>query len=128
MPRANGLIAELKQLQTRVAQLGKARDKAIARVNELIHQFEINAAELAFSGRGAKRRSARTSASGGRKPTRPRKVGAAKSNARKAAKVAAKYRGPDGATSSGRGRPPGWLKDAIANGKAKEDFLIGRRR
>jgi DNA-binding protein H-NS len=39
-------------------------------------------------------------------------------------KVAARYRGPEGDTWSGRGLTPRWLKAQLDSGKSKEDFLI----
>ena len=38
--------------------------------------------------------------------------------------VAAKYRGPNGETWSGRGLTPKWLAILVANGKTKEEFAI----
>ena len=38
--------------------------------------------------------------------------------------VAAKYRGPNGETWSGRGLTPRWLASLIEQGKSKEDFAI----
>ena len=38
--------------------------------------------------------------------------------------VAAKYRGPNGETWSGRGLTPKWLAVLIANGRKKEEFAI----
>ena len=38
--------------------------------------------------------------------------------------VAAKYRGPNGETWSGRGLTPKWLATLVAQGQAKEAFLI----
>ncbi|MBP0496472.1 H-NS family nucleoid-associated regulatory protein [Pararoseomonas indoligenes] len=38
--------------------------------------------------------------------------------------VAAKYRGPEGETWTGRGRMPRWLTDAMHHGKTKEDFAV----
>jgi DNA-binding protein H-NS len=38
--------------------------------------------------------------------------------------VAAKYRGPNGETWSGRGLTPRWLAALIAQGKTKEEFTI----
>jgi DNA-binding protein H-NS len=35
-----------------------------------------------------------------------------------------KYRGPEGQGWTGRGTVPKWLKDLLAQGKAREDFLI----
>jgi DNA-binding protein H-NS len=39
-------------------------------------------------------------------------------------KIAAKYRGPDGDTWTGRGMKPRWLASAMKEGKKLEDFLI----
>lgn len=41
-----------------------------------------------------------------------------------AAVVAAKYRGPNGETWSGRGLTPRWLAALVAQGQAKEEFAI----
>lgn len=38
--------------------------------------------------------------------------------------VAAKYRGPNGETWSGRGLTPKWLATLVAQGQPKESFLI----
>ena len=38
--------------------------------------------------------------------------------------VAAKYRGPNGESWSGRGLTPRWLASLIAQGQSKEDFAI----
>lgn len=38
--------------------------------------------------------------------------------------VAAKYRGPNGESWSGRGLTPRWLASLIEQGKSKEDFAI----
>ena len=40
------------------------------------------------------------------------------------APVAAKYRGPNGETWSGRGLTPKWLSTLVAQGQSKESFLI----
>jgi DNA-binding protein H-NS len=40
------------------------------------------------------------------------------------ATVAAKYKGPEGQTWTGRGLTPRWLKTLIDSGRAKEEFLI----
>jgi DNA-binding protein H-NS len=38
--------------------------------------------------------------------------------------VAAKYRGPNGETWSGRGLTPRWMAALVAQGQAKESFII----
>lgn len=47
-----------------------------------------------------------------------------KSSSQKGAKVAAKYRGPNGETWSGRGLMPRWLAALVAAGKSKESFAV----
>ena len=44
--------------------------------------------------------------------------------AKSGASVAAKYRGPNGETWSGRGLMPRWLSALVAQGQAKDSFLI----
>jgi len=52
------------------------------------------------------------------------KGGAKKAKSRGA--VAAKYRNPaTGESWSGRGRAPRWLADELAEGRAKDEFLVG---
>lgn len=65
-----------------------------------------------------------------RKPGKPGRV--AKVKAPKAAKasrkagvpVAARYRGPNGETWSGRGLTPKWLAALVAQGQSKESFAV----
>jgi DNA-binding protein H-NS len=49
----------------------------------------------------------------------------AKQHALAGRKVAAKYKGANGETWSGRGLKPRWLTEALKSGKKIEDFLIG---
>jgi DNA-binding protein H-NS len=49
----------------------------------------------------------------------------AKGPKKSAQPVAAKYRGPNGETWSGRGLTPKWLAALIAQGQTKESFAIG---
>jgi len=69
----------------------------------------------------------RKSAKGAAKAGRPAKVKAAKAPkaARKAGQpVAAKFRGPNGETWSGRGLTPKWLASLVAQGHSKESFSV----
>lgn len=52
-------------------------------------------------------------------PAKPAKVGK-----RVGVAVAAKYRGPNGETWSGRGLTPKWLAALIAQGQSKESFAV----
>jgi DNA-binding protein H-NS len=60
--------------------------------------------------------------SGSRAGSMRRRGGAAATSKRSS--VAAKYRGPNGETWSGRGLSPRWLADLLAKGRTKEDFAI----
>ncbi len=50
--------------------------------------------------------------------------GKARKKEKEAAVVAAKFRGPNGETWSGRGLTPRWLAALLAQGKTKEEFAI----
>jgi DNA-binding protein H-NS len=48
----------------------------------------------------------------------------AKKTEKVAAVVAAKFRGPNGETWSGRGLTPRWLAALLAQGKTKDEFAV----
>ncbi|CAM2159356.1 DNA-binding protein H-NS (plasmid) [Pararobbsia alpina] len=91
------LLAEKAELDAKLEQMRLAeRDDIIADIKQKMADYEISVDEIAGHSRG-------------------RKIGSKK------AAVAAKYRDPaTGATWSGRGKPPAWIKGA-AN---RDDFLI----
>lgn len=91
------LLAQKAELDAQLEQMRLAeRDEIIADIKQKMVDYEISVDEIAAQARG-------------------RKVGS------KRAAVAAKYRDPaSGATWSGRGKPPSWIKSA-AN---RDDFLI----
>ena len=64
----------------------------------------------------------------GGKPVRGKKTASAskpeKISKKAGVAVAAKYRGPNGETWSGRGLTPKWLSALIAQGQSKESFAI----
>jgi DNA-binding protein H-NS len=65
---------------------------------------------------------ARSSGSASGTGDKRRAAGASKKAAGSA--VAAKYRGPEGQTWSGRGLTPRWLTSLVEQGRSKEEFLI----
>ena len=65
--------------------------------------------------RGAKAKSKAATKSAGSK---------GKQKTKKATVLAAKYRGPNGETWSGRGLMPRWLTALVAQGKKKEEFAV----
>ncbi len=69
----------------------------------------------------------RKTANGAAKSGRPakEKVAKAPKAARKSSQpVAAKFRGPNGETWSGRGLTPKWLASLVAQGQSKESFAV----
>ena len=91
------LLAQKAALDAQLEEMRLAeRDEIIADIKQKMADYEISVDEIAGHTRG-------------------RKV------VSKRAAVAAKYRDPaSGATWSGRGKPPSWIKDA----DNRDDFLI----
>ena len=104
-------IAELEKQATELQR--KSRPAILAELREQIAAYGITAEELS-------RPAAKAS-----KPRQPldKSVSHAKSK-KPAVPSPIKYRGPEGQGWTGRGTVPKWLKDLIAQGKAREDFLI----
>ena len=96
------LIAQKQALEKQIEEAGRAeRSDAIAKVRALMADHGLTAADL-------------SSAKNSQRGTQS-----------KGSKVAAKYRDEQsGATWSGRGLQPNWLKAAIAEGKKLEEFTI----
>lgn len=103
------ITAEIKKHEEQLAQLKKQaeqfrnqeRASVIDQLRQKIAEYGLTASDLKLSDRGPKKRA-------------PKSSGAAP-----------KYRGPDGETwSGGRGRKPGWVTKALAEGKSLGDFEI----
>ena len=112
---------QIEKLQKQATEI-KTREFAIT-VQDILAKmqaFGITMKDLQ-SGKGAK------GAKGAAKAGRSAKVKAVKAPkaGRKAGQpVAAKYRGPNGETWSGRGLTPKWLTSLIAQGQTKESFAV----
>lgn len=63
-------------------------------------------------------------AKGGRKTKSAGKAKTKKTASRTGSKVAAKYKGPNGETWSGRGLTPKWLTTLVGEGRSKEEFAV----
>ncbi|MFO1274097.1 MAG: H-NS histone family protein [Rubrivivax sp.] len=102
MPTLSELLAQKAALEKQIAeQQREERAAAIAQVKALMSQYGLTLADIGASGARAPAR-----AGGG-------------------AKVAPKYRDPaTGATWSGRGLQPKWLREALAGGRTLADFAI----
>ena len=111
------LQSQIEKLQKQAADLkSKEFASTVADIRAKMAAFGITVKDL-----GGK-----SSAKKG-KPGRPAKTGkVAKVRKSKAAgvPVAAKYKGPNGETWSGRGLSPKWLTALIAQGRSKSDFAV----
>lgn len=94
------IVQKINELQKQAEEI-KSREQAavIADIREKIDQYGLTADDLGF----------------GAKPTAGKKA---------SRKVPVRYRDTAGNTWTGRGKRPGWLTAALANGKTVEDFLI----
>ena len=95
---------ELKaQAEELLRQAEEVRKKEVAQVvadiKEKMHGYGITAADLGFSDGPAKK-------------------------TRRSSPSVVRYRGPSGEEWSGMGRQPVWLKQAVEQGKSKEDFAV----
>ena len=115
-------MSNLIDIQTQIEKLQKQAndikvrefDKTVQDILAKMQAFGITLKDLQpGKGRGRKAKAA------------PVKKPAGKSAAKKPGiAVAAKYRGPEGQTWSGRGLTPRWLATLLAQGRTKEDFAI----
>ena len=106
---------QIEKLQKQAAEI-KTRefDKTVQDIRAKMLAFGITAKDLQTVRRGSK----------GKKEASPKKrigMGAAKNVTKP---VAAKFRGPNGETWSGRGLTPRWLAELLDQGRQKDDFAI----
>lgn len=95
------LVAQREALDRQIEETRQAESRAaIAQVRQLIAEWQLSAEDCGF----------KTSVASGSKKSK--------------AVVAAKYRGPNGETWSGRGRSPKWLEALEAQGRQRAEFSI----
>ncbi len=108
--------AQIEKLKKQEQQI-KAKDfaKTVQDIQEKMQAFGITLKDLQL-------------------PKSARRVGTQKAPAKKpgkaasrstGSKVPAKYRGVEGQSWSGRGLMPLWLRGLIAEGRSREEFLVG---
>lgn len=98
------LLAQRAVLEKEIEEARKAElADAIARTKQLIAEHGLTAADLGFK-------------------VADLMAGAVAGKMR--ARVAVKYRGPNGETWSGRGKAPNWLTSLEAQGRHKNEFLV----
>ena len=111
------LQSQIEKLQKQAADLkSKEFNSTVADIRAKMAAFGITVKDLGVKSTAKKG-----------KPGRPAKAGkVAKVRKSKAAgvPVAAKFRGPNGETWSGRGLSPKWMTALIAQGRSKSDFAV----
>ena len=112
------LQIQIQKLQKQASEI-KARefDKTVQDILVKMQAFGITARDLQSAVAGGRKGRGKGAA-----PART-KVAAPKGK-KGGVSVAAKYRGPNGETWSGRGLMPRWLTALLAQGQTKEDFAI----
>lgn len=117
------IMSKLIDLQSQIASLQKQADEirskefeaTILEIRQKMQAFGITVKDL---------QSTKFKSKAGRKPKAAAPAGKAAKAKKPAAAVAAKYRGPNGETWSGRGLSPKWLSALVAAGGTKEQYLI----
>jgi DNA-binding protein H-NS len=115
-------MSKLIDLQSQIASLQKQADEirskefeaTILEIRQKMQAFGITIKDL---------QSTKVKSKAGRKP-KVAAVGKVAKAKKPASAVAAKYRGPNGETWSGRGLSPKWLSALVAAGGTKEQYLI----
>jgi DNA-binding protein H-NS len=121
----NNLIdiqSQIQKLQKQASEI-KARefDSTVRDILSKMNAFGITVKDLQVASAGKRK--------GHGRPARlvhedPKKVGKGAKAKAIGTPVAAKFRGPNGETWSGRGLTPRWLATLIAQGQPKESFAI----
>lgn len=117
-------MGNLIDIQSQIEKLQKQANEIKAKeFTATVH--EIQAKMQAF-GITIKDLQSTKAAKGGRgkAKTSPPKAAKVPKTRKPSAPVAAKYRGPNGETWSGRGLMPKWLSALVAQGQSKESFSV----
>jgi DNA-binding protein H-NS len=117
---------QIEKLQKQAADI-KSKDfqKTVQEIRAKMEAFGITLKDLQVTKRKTRVAKSKAKAAAAKKPS----AKAGKKAARKAGKkagttVAAKYRGPNGESWSGRGLTPKWMAALLAQGRKREDFAI----
>ena len=110
--------SQIEKLQKQASQIrAKEFHKTVAEIREKMHAFGITVKDLQPA-KISKNDKAGTPVESNKKSVKT----AVKKPV--STPVAAKFRGPDGQTWTGRGLSPRWMKMLLDQGHAKEEFLI----
>ena len=115
-------MSKLIDLQSQIANLQKQAEEirskefqaTVVEIRQKMQAFGITVKDIQ-SAKVKTKSNRKGKAASGKNPVKAKKPASA---------VAAKYRGPNGETWSGRGLTPKWLKALEAAGQSKESFLI----
>ena len=109
---------QIQKLQKQAEEIkSKEFDKTVQDIVQKMQAFGITLKDIQ-SALGKPR------AGKGRGKAVAKKPVAKKTGKKTGSPVAAKYRGPNGETWSGRGLMPRWLATLVAQGRTKEEFAI----
>lgn len=108
--------SQIEKLQKQASEI-KAKEfhKTVQDIREKMQAFGITVKDLQ-TGKASKKVAANL-------PAKKRVAAGVKKTT--GVPVAAKYRGPEGQSWSGRGLTPRWMAALIAQGRTKEEFTIG---
>ena len=122
--------SQIQKLQKQAADIRtKEFDKTVQEIRDKMAAFGITLKDLQTTKRkpradkGTTKVKTKAKAKGKVKAFVAKKT-AAKKGKKAGSTVAAKYRGPNGETWSGRGLTPRWMAALVAQGRAKEEFAI----
>ena len=121
----NNLIEIQSQIEKLTKQASEIRarefDKTVLEILEKMTAFGITLKDLTRekAGNAGRRRANKTLGPGSTSKSKSKRLRGPTGVA-----VAAKFRGPNGETWSGRGLTPRWLAALVATGKNKEEFSI----
>ncbi len=108
---------QIEKLQKQASEIkDREFDKTVQDIREKMKAFGITVKDLQAAPAGRKGR--------GKAAVATKAKGAGTKSKVTGVVVAAKYRGPNGETWSGRGLTPRWLSALLAQGKTKQDFAI----
>jgi DNA-binding protein H-NS len=110
---------QIEKLQKQASDIrSREFDKTVQEILVTMQAFGISIKDLQSAGsKAAKSRAASSTKRGRTKTAKTARSGAGST-------VAAKFRGPNGETWSGRGLMPRWMAALVAEGRQKEDFAI----
>lgn len=113
------LQSQIQKLQKQADEIkSKEFDKTVQEILAKMQAFGITTKDLQAALGAPRKGRGRPAAARKEKPAKVKKVKGSSGT------VAAKYRGPNGETWSGRGLTPRWLSTLVAQGQSKEAFAI----